>query len=74
MAQNNIHEEASNCEATSSQNLPPEMKMNRLVYVLKHHAQASQYRKNLDYINLLEYSVPCDLFAFTDDLAVRDVQ
>ena len=30
--------------------------------------------KNLDYINLLEYSVPCDLFGFTDDHAVRDVQ
>ena len=42
--------------------------------LIKHHAQARQYRKNLDYINLLEYSVPCDLFAFTDDLAVRDVQ
>ena len=74
MAQNNIHEEASNCEATSGQNLPPEMKMNKLVYDLKHHAHASQYSKNLDYIDLLEYSVPCDLFAFTDDHAVRDVQ
>ena len=34
MAQNNIHEEASNYEATSGQNLPPEMKMNKLVYGL----------------------------------------
>ena len=50
------------------------MKMNKLVYGLKHHAHASQYSKNLDYIDLLEYSVPCDLFAFTDDHAVRDVQ
>ena len=34
--------------------------------------QNRQCRKNLDYIDLLEYSVPCGLFAFTDDQAVRD--
>ena len=35
-------------------------------------SQDTQTSRKIDYIDLLESSIPCGLFAFTDDQAVRD--
>ena len=66
-----INEEASNRKATSGQNFSTGSE-DEQANLTPSTSQNRQYRKNLDYIDLLEYSVPCGLFAFTDDQAVRD--
>ena len=33
---------------------------------------APQRRRKIDFVDLLEYSIPCGLFAFTDDEAITD--
>ena len=66
-----INEEASNRKATSSQNFATGSE-DEQASLTPSTSQNRQYRKSLDYINLLEYSVRCGLFAFTDDQAVRD--
>ena len=66
-----INEEASNRKVTSGQNFATGNE-DEQASLTPSTSQNRQYRKNLDYIDLLEYSVPCGLFAFTDDQAVRD--
>ena len=64
-----INKDASNRKATSGQNFATGGE-DQQASLTPSTSQNRQYRKNLDYIDLLEYS--CGLFAFTDDQAVRD--
>ena len=66
-----INEEASNREGTSGENsvTGSEDEQARL---RPSTSQDMPYRKKQEYIDLLEYSVPCGLFPFTDNQAVRD--